>query len=1806
MAIFNFPVNPLVGQTYTGPNSVVYTWDGEKWVGSAIGTGGSGSSLVSDPIAGTEQYIVPGQVGDTPLTIRGLNGQAAPLLDLQDYLGNTLSAFDNTGWLGIGVVDPQEALDVDGNIALTGGLSANGSFGTPGQHLVTDGVTAYWADQFAGGIDGILSGGNVTGQSLTVGDMVVDGDLTVNGTMTTIDTEVIRLADNIITLNSNYTGNTPNENAGIEVNRGSLQPKRLYWDEISDVWTTGTDTFRAGLIQGNLVGNVTGQVSSIANHTTDGLGEGLNNLYFTQARARGAITATGDLTYNAATGVIHYDESVSTVNGFTGDVVLTTDEVPEGATNQYLNSASWSTYIGGTSLNDLGDVDVAGVQNGDILYWNSTTGKWSTIAGDFFDNFIILADFDINTGILSHTRNDGNVIPVSLDGRYLQLSGGTLTGPLYGTEAFFSNVDVTDTLTAYGVEVTDNLHVAGNAQVDGNFDAANADIGELNAFNATFGTAAVNGGLTANTIVAANVDVTDTLTANIGSFDSVDVAAGLTANTIVAANVDVTDTLTANMATIADGVVTGNLDVQGTLTATNVDISIDQLNDVNAAGAANADVLYWNAGGNGGLGAWETIAGNAFDTYVSAAAFDGATGDLTLTRNDGNTVVESLDGRYAQAVNGVVPDATGNILINIAATSTGDTASFPTAPTEGEVFIISGDADANNDGETYIYVAGGWQRIVSFDQAEADVRYVNTNGDTMTGSLVLAADPTVPLGAVTKQYVDALAANTASISAFTFGSATDGNLVITDLIGTQWGVDLDGRYLELAAGGTVAGNTVFNGTLQSTTTPAGANDVVNKAYADALVANSEVTINAVSFGTATDGNLQIQETNGSMWGVDLDGRYLELAGGTVTGPVTFQGDVTANAVTAANVDVTDTLTADTAAINGNLTANTSTFANTNVTDTMTAETAVVNGGLTANTISAANVNVTDTMTADTAAINGNLTANTSTFANTNVTDTMTAQNADVTGNLTANTISAANVDVSDTMTAETAVVNGGLTANTISAANVDVSDTMTAKDVVMSGNVTISGTLTANNVDVSLSQINDVDTTGVANGDILYWDATAGEWTTIAGDFGDDYVNTVGFSTANGDLTLTRTDGNTMVQNLDGRYLELAGGTLTGPVTFQGDVTANVISAANVTVSDTLTAANANVTDTLTADTAVVNGGLTANTISAANVDVSDTMTAETAVVNGNLTANTSTFANTNITNTLTTDTAVVNGGLTANTISAANANVTDTLTANDVVMSGNVTISGTLTAANVDIALDELKGINVGAAANGDVLYYNSTAGEWQPKVDVHVSNAVFTTTTGNVTITMTDASTYEMDLDGRYPTTVNGIVPDAGGNIAVSLTATQTGQLSARPATANDGLLYVVSGDANTTLNGDTYIWVGNNTVGTWEEIAPSDVAGNDARYVNVSGDTMQGQFTLDSGQTFASDDDAASVGYVKDYVANVSIGDFADANTAGVSNGQILYWDQTEGAWKAKAEVVDTKVASVAFNNTDGNLVITDTASATFAVDLDGRYVVGPNGTTTGEVLTWNGTAWVATAPAAAAFDWQSGAGAPATTTKADNTTALTEGDMFWDTTNNKLYAYDVGGSAWVAVDTDDDTTVASVAFTIADGNLVITDSASATFAVDLDGRYLVEPTAGANGQVVTWNNVTSAWEAQTPVSGVTTLAALTDANTAGVTDGQVLTWDNTNSVWAPTTPITFDNYIASATVASNNTSFSVDLVNANTSVANVSVDLTHGITNHSDVDTLTITPIANSSLLGWDGTNWVPVVSLDASSGAANDF
>ena len=77
--------------------------------------------------------------------------------------------------------------------------------------------------------------------------------------------------------------------------------------------------------------------------TTANISE-VTNLYYTDARARAAISVTGSGSYNSSTGVITVTGGVTSVNTLTGAVTLTTTNIAEG-TNLYYTDARVATYL---------------------------------------------------------------------------------------------------------------------------------------------------------------------------------------------------------------------------------------------------------------------------------------------------------------------------------------------------------------------------------------------------------------------------------------------------------------------------------------------------------------------------------------------------------------------------------------------------------------------------------------------------------------------------------------------------------------------------------------------------------------------------------------------------------------------------------------------------------------------------------------------------------------------------------------------------------------------------------------------------------------------------------------------------------------------------------------------------------------------------------------------------------------------------------------------------------------------------------------------------------------------------------------------------------------------------------------------------------------------------------------------------------------------------------------------------------------------------------------------------------------------
>ena len=108
----------------------------------------------------------------------------------------------------------------------------------------------------------------------------------------------------------------------------------------------------------------------LGNTNTDKVIEGASNLYFTTARARNSVSAGSNINYDATTGVISTDSAVHSVNGQTGVVVLDTDNITEGSTNLYYTDARARTAVSLVS------------DDNNILAYNTGTGVLTFVTPD--------------------------------------------------------------------------------------------------------------------------------------------------------------------------------------------------------------------------------------------------------------------------------------------------------------------------------------------------------------------------------------------------------------------------------------------------------------------------------------------------------------------------------------------------------------------------------------------------------------------------------------------------------------------------------------------------------------------------------------------------------------------------------------------------------------------------------------------------------------------------------------------------------------------------------------------------------------------------------------------------------------------------------------------------------------------------------------------------------------------------------------------------------------------------------------------------------------------------------------------------------------------------------------------------------------------------------------------------------------------------------------------------------------------------------------------------------------------------------
>ena len=229
-------------------------------------------------------------------------------------------------------------------------------------------------------------------------------------------------------LNGDLTGSAT-EDVGIEINRGTDDNKKFGWDETSGKFSTFSDDFKTGAIEGTdiaLTGALVGDINSengdviidvtgngtvdinsgnidgtvigatapaqatfttitgdgtaitnvLTNYDTDDLTEG-TNLYYTDARARAAISmnAGSELTYDPATGVISFSGNYYQDSDARQAISVTGNEIG------YDNTTGVISYDAPTDFGLLTDTTVISGSTG-----GSTGTSLPTNVGSFYND----------------------------------------------------------------------------------------------------------------------------------------------------------------------------------------------------------------------------------------------------------------------------------------------------------------------------------------------------------------------------------------------------------------------------------------------------------------------------------------------------------------------------------------------------------------------------------------------------------------------------------------------------------------------------------------------------------------------------------------------------------------------------------------------------------------------------------------------------------------------------------------------------------------------------------------------------------------------------------------------------------------------------------------------------------------------------------------------------------------------------------------------------------------------------------------------------------------------------------------------------------------------------------------------------------------------------------------------------------------------------------------------------------------------------------------------------------------------------
>ena len=557
-----------------------------------------------------------------------------------------LLGFDASGNVSIinqgsGTVDSVGLSTSDANITL-GGTNPVVNTGT-----ITINLTSPLVKNLTGDVTGNVTAASGTS---TFNNLIVNGDLTVEGTTTTVNTATLDVEDNIIRLATNQSG-APSVNAGIEVERGSSADKSLVWNETTDKWTVGSETFVAGTVEANVTGNLTGNVTGNADTAT----------------YASAVTLTADNTTNA-TNYLLFSNAASGNQSPRTDTGLTY--------NPGTNTLAGGTFSGVFSGTLTGANDFITVVGDDSTGVNVTLGETIKIAGGSNITTSVSGDTLTINGSnpaqgLTFVGDDSTGTIIS-DGETVKIAGGNnITTAMSGdilTITGSKTIDVNEINSgdSSAIQINDAVNISGtlNAKTIVTNDLISEDSSAINVLDGMN----VSGTLSADVLDVNELSSNDSTAIQIN--DAVNISGAATINNTLA--VTSTSTFTGDATFL--GSIKGD-------TNSPVTIAPDGTGDVHI----NADSLR--------------IGDNNTDATIATRG----TGDLILTTNEGSGTEGTI--RLYDGANGnitVTPNGTGDVQLVADTVQIGDSNANATLTTNGTGDIIINTNSGTNSGSITI------------------------------------------------------------------------------------------------------------------------------------------------------------------------------------------------------------------------------------------------------------------------------------------------------------------------------------------------------------------------------------------------------------------------------------------------------------------------------------------------------------------------------------------------------------------------------------------------------------------------------------------------------------------------------------------------------------------------------------------------------------------------------------------------------------------------------------------------------------------------------------------------------------------------------------------------------------------------------------------------------------------------------------------------------------------------------------------------------------------------------------------------